>query len=71
MGDNWADVRQRCYTCNGTGSYSGSPGLQVPCPECNGEGYVDSRMQVHMKSIENDLKKLQDTCDDILKAVKP
>jgi len=60
MGDNWADVRQRCYTCNGTGSYSGSPGLQVPCPECNGEGYVDTKLQVKIKAITDDLDKIWD-----------
>jgi len=68
---NWVQIRFRCYTCDGTGVYHGSSDPGGTCPECNGEGYVDSRMQVHMQSIENDLKKLQKTCDDILKAVKP
>jgi len=65
MGDNWADVRTRCYTCNGTGTYHGSSSVQAPCPECQGEGYVDTRMQVKVKSITDKLDEIWNKVKDL------
>jgi len=65
MGDNWADVRSRCSTCAGTGVYRGSPGEQNPCPECLGEGYVDTKMQVKIKSIIDKLDEIYNKVNNL------
>lgn len=58
MNENWAAVRAMCSTCQGTGVYHGSPGEQVPCPECNGDGYNDTKMQVKIKTITDKLDEI-------------
>lgn len=65
MGDNWTEVQARCSTCNGVGVYHGSPGEQSPCPECNGEGYVDTRMRVKTKSIIDKLNEIWNKVKDL------
>ncbi len=63
MGSNWVEVQWRCSTCDGTGTYHGPSSEQAPCPECNGEGYVDTRMRVRIKP-------MMDKLDDIWERVK-
>lgn len=55
MSDIWANLRIRCYTCNGTGEYRGQDSSSSSCPECNGDKYVDSRMQVDFGNIVDKL----------------
>lgn len=58
MGDSWVDIRFRCNTCNGSGTYQGSGTPSQICPECNGDKYVDSRMQVKIKPITDKLDEI-------------
>ncbi len=57
MAENWIILRLRCTVCNGTGIYPGKD--IITCPQCEGSGYADSRLEANLSDILDKLQELK------------
>ncbi len=60
MSKEWARVRVVCNVCGGEGVYHGAVDPGSPCPNCEGDGYTDTKMTVDISSLHTSLDKIWD-----------